>query len=210
MHPCPLQSAGAAIAVFEGVGERNSAAGLVLCSLGTVSNGLMMSFSGRVMSEKVDALRLTFYTSPIACLILMPFYMRLEAGPLRAYRSQAQASYLGARVLSQVRGLRGGRARGSCVKVCCIRAEPGEGGKSSWGGGNPPHTFSTNPHNPTPLTSSLCTIYIVRPPAADMRGRPPIQPDARTDHPRHQCRDHHRGRGAEDHLDPAAVGCASR
>ena len=47
-----------------------------LCTLGagTFSNAAMMSMSGRVLSEKLDVLRLTFYTSPISCLCLLPFY----------------------------------------------------------------------------------------------------------------------------------------
>jgi drug/metabolite transporter (DMT)-like permease len=91
-----------AIAVFEGVGESNSPSGLVLCLLGTISNGLMMSLSGRVMSEKVDALRLTFYTAPAACLLLAPFHLRLEAKALRAYGGQAQGSYVGLLLLTCV------------------------------------------------------------------------------------------------------------
>ena len=34
----------------------------------------MMTISARVLSERVDALRLTFYTAPVSCLILLPFY----------------------------------------------------------------------------------------------------------------------------------------
>lgn len=45
---------------------------------GTFSNAAMMSMSGRVLSEKLDVLRLTFYTSPISCLCLLPFYYLRE------------------------------------------------------------------------------------------------------------------------------------
>ena len=45
-----------------------------LLRAGTFSNAAMMSMSGRVLSEKLDVLRLTFYTSPISCLCLLPFY----------------------------------------------------------------------------------------------------------------------------------------
>ena len=48
--------------------------GIMICLLGTVSNALMMTVSGRVMSEKLDVLRLTFYTSPVSCLVLLPFF----------------------------------------------------------------------------------------------------------------------------------------
>lgn len=37
----------------------------------------MMSTSGRLMSEKIDVLRLTFYTAPISCFILIPFYVQV-------------------------------------------------------------------------------------------------------------------------------------
>lgn len=42
--------------------------------VGTFSNAAMMTMSGKVLSEKLDVLRLTFYTSPISCLCLLPFY----------------------------------------------------------------------------------------------------------------------------------------
>ncbi len=34
----------------------------------------MMTMSGRMLSARVDALRLTFYTAPVCCLVLLPFY----------------------------------------------------------------------------------------------------------------------------------------
>ena len=52
---------------------------------GTVSNAAMMSMSGKVLSEKLDVLRLTFYTSPISCLCLLPFYYLREVHPLSAH-----------------------------------------------------------------------------------------------------------------------------
>lgn len=42
----------------------------------------MMSMSGKVLSEKLDVLRLTFYTSPISCMFLLPFYYLREVHPL--------------------------------------------------------------------------------------------------------------------------------
>lgn len=39
-----------------------------------VSNAAMMTMSGRMLSARVDALRLTFYTAPVCCLVLLPFY----------------------------------------------------------------------------------------------------------------------------------------
>ena len=45
---------------------------------GTVCNAAMMTTSGRVLSEKLDVLRLTFYTAPVSCLCLLPWYLWQE------------------------------------------------------------------------------------------------------------------------------------
>ncbi len=45
---------------------------------GMVSNALMMTTSGRVLSERMDCLRLTFYTAPVSCVCLLPFYLLKE------------------------------------------------------------------------------------------------------------------------------------
>ena len=47
--------------------------GMMLCIMGTVCNAAMMSTSGRILSEKLDVLRLAFYTAPVSCLALFPF-----------------------------------------------------------------------------------------------------------------------------------------
>lgn len=46
---------------------------MLLCIIGTVCNAAMMSTSGRSLSEKLDVLRLAFYTAPVSCLALFPF-----------------------------------------------------------------------------------------------------------------------------------------
>lgn len=38
-----------------------------------------------MLSEKVDVLRLTFYTSPVSIVILLPFFAAFEAKELVAY-----------------------------------------------------------------------------------------------------------------------------
>jgi hypothetical protein len=43
-----------------------------------LSNAAMMSTSGRVLSEKLDVVRLTFYTAPVSCLALLPFFLWRE------------------------------------------------------------------------------------------------------------------------------------
>ncbi len=50
---------------------------------GMLSNAAMMSTSGRVLSEKMDVVRLTFYTAPVSCLALTPFFLWREVGRTR-------------------------------------------------------------------------------------------------------------------------------
>ena len=61
---------------------RNNAGGaswaIMLCLAGTVSNAGMMSLSGKVLSEKVDVLQLTFYTAPVSFLAILPAFMLRE------------------------------------------------------------------------------------------------------------------------------------
>lgn len=67
---------GVMLAVWEGT-LQGSPRAILLCIGGTISNAAMMTTSGKVLSERVDALRLTFYTAPISLLALLPaFYLR--------------------------------------------------------------------------------------------------------------------------------------
>lgn len=51
---------------------------IILCAVGTVCNGAMMTFSGKLMSEKLDVIRLTFYTAPVSLVVLAPLCIRYE------------------------------------------------------------------------------------------------------------------------------------
>lgn len=51
---------------------------------GTVSNAAMMTMSGKILSERLDVLRLTFYTAPVSCLCLLPFFKYKEVRALPA------------------------------------------------------------------------------------------------------------------------------
>lgn len=53
-------------------------AGVTLCAISTVANGVMMSMSGSVLQEKLDVWRLAFYQAPIVLVTLLPFYMYAE------------------------------------------------------------------------------------------------------------------------------------
>ena len=63
---------------------------------GTVSNGLMMSSIGKLLSEKLDVLRLTFYTAPLTCFVLLPFYYSLEDARYKEYHvDSTNNAYMG-------------------------------------------------------------------------------------------------------------------
>lgn len=51
---------------------------IIFCLVGTVCNGAMMTFSGKVLSEKLDVVRLTFYTAPVSLVCLAPFFWAYE------------------------------------------------------------------------------------------------------------------------------------
>ena len=55
----------------------------------------MMSSIGKLLSEKLDVLRLTFYTAPVTCIVLLPFYLNLEAENFTVYESVSSNGYIG-------------------------------------------------------------------------------------------------------------------
>jgi hypothetical protein len=69
---------GVMLAVYEGT-EVGSPWAVVCCFLGTISNAAMMSTSGRLLTERIDVLRLTFYTAPVSLAALLPLYAWQEA-----------------------------------------------------------------------------------------------------------------------------------
>lgn len=75
---------GVMIAVWQGAVFGNPR-GIMFCLYGTVSNAAMMTFSGKVLSEKLDVVRLTFYTAPVALSCLAPFAFYLEYESLLSY-----------------------------------------------------------------------------------------------------------------------------
>lgn len=73
-------TAGVMVAVWEG-SVSGSMTGMLLCCTGTVCNAAMMSTTGKVMSEKLDVLRLAFYTAPVSCTVLLPLFYIREVTP---------------------------------------------------------------------------------------------------------------------------------
>ncbi len=49
-------------------------------SAGVLCAAAMLSTAGLVLSEKMDVLQLTFYTAPVSCAMLFPFYLLREVG----------------------------------------------------------------------------------------------------------------------------------
>ena len=70
-------TAGVMIAVYEGSGAAGPFA-VFLCVLGTICNAAMMTFSGKLLSERIDVLRLAFYTAPVSLAVLAPFLWMRE------------------------------------------------------------------------------------------------------------------------------------
>jgi drug/metabolite transporter (DMT)-like permease len=68
---------GVMMAVFEG-SVTGSTAGILLCVCGTVCNAAMICTSGKLLSEKMDVLRLAFYTAPVSCAVLLPLFVVRE------------------------------------------------------------------------------------------------------------------------------------
>ncbi|KAI7840393.1 hypothetical protein COHA_005894 [Chlorella ohadii] len=76
-------TAGVMLAVWQGrvAGAPHA---ILLCLASTVCSGAMMTLIGRLLTEKLDLVHLTFYTAPVSLLCLAPFAFALEAS-----RSQA-------------------------------------------------------------------------------------------------------------------------
>jgi len=75
---------GVMIAVWQGTITGKPYA-IFFCIMGTICNGAMMTFSGKVLSEKLDVVRLTFYTAPISLSCLAPFLVMRELASFRVY-----------------------------------------------------------------------------------------------------------------------------
>jgi len=72
-------SIGVMLAVWEE--SRNALLGIILTLASTVMQSIQMSLSGRIMSGrsgKLDSFQMTFYTGPVAFIVLMPFALVAE------------------------------------------------------------------------------------------------------------------------------------
>eukprot|EP00192_Tetraselmis_astigmatica_P005891 CAMPEP_0117695964 /NCGR_PEP_ID=MMETSP0804-20121206/28427_1 /TAXON_ID=1074897 /ORGANISM="Tetraselmis astigmatica, Strain CCMP880" /LENGTH=455 /DNA_ID=CAMNT_0005510085 /DNA_START=62 /DNA_END=1428 /DNA_ORIENTATION=+ len=63
--------------------------------VGLFSNALMMTFSGKILGEKLDVFRLTFYTSPVSMVVLLPFLYANEWEGFQEYWVTHKGGVLG-------------------------------------------------------------------------------------------------------------------
>lgn len=71
---------GVMVCVWQG-SVTGSFTGLLLCIAGTVCSGVTICTAGKVLTEKVDAMRLAFYTAPVSCAVLFPLALIHEVKP---------------------------------------------------------------------------------------------------------------------------------
>uniref|UniRef100_A0A061RPI7 Drug metabolite transporter superfamily n=1 Tax=Tetraselmis sp. GSL018 TaxID=582737 RepID=A0A061RPI7_9CHLO len=93
---------GVMIAAYQGAKQEDSLVGVLTCVGSTVSNAIMLSTSGKLLSEKLDVLRLTFYTAPVTIVSLFPCYLILEHKRLQAYGIQEGFKFVPVLVLGCV------------------------------------------------------------------------------------------------------------
>ena len=70
-------SFGVMLAVWQGIAS-SSTTGIALCITGTMCNAALVCTSGKLLSEKMDILLLTFYTAPVSCAVLLPIFVFKE------------------------------------------------------------------------------------------------------------------------------------
>lgn len=50
----------------------------------------------QVLKEDLDVLRLTFYSAPVSIMVLLPFFLTMELGPLLEYRQAGPSACMAA------------------------------------------------------------------------------------------------------------------
>jgi drug/metabolite transporter (DMT)-like permease len=96
-----ILSIGVMITVWQGAVTGKPHA-IMFCILGTVCNGAMMTFSSKLLSEKLDVVRLTFYTAPISLICLAPFMFWREFRNFQAYFATNNANVTGIMLVSSL------------------------------------------------------------------------------------------------------------
>jgi len=96
-----ILTVGVMIAVWQGTVAGKPHA-ILFCVVGTVCNGAMMTFSGKLLSEKLDVVRLTFYTAPVSLLCLSPFMAWRELDGFKTYLATNFNNVVGILLVSSV------------------------------------------------------------------------------------------------------------
>mmetsp|Transcript_12315 Transcript_12315/g.24763 ORF Transcript_12315/g.24763 Transcript_12315/m.24763 type:complete len:358 (-) Transcript_12315:2721-3794(-) len=96
-----ILTVGVMIAVWQGTIAGKPHA-ILFCIIGTVCNGAMMTFSGKLLSEKLDVVRLTFYTAPVSLVCLAPFMAWRELGDFQIYLAENFNSVVGILLVSSI------------------------------------------------------------------------------------------------------------
>ncbi|CAL8471965.1 g11507 [Coccomyxa elongata] len=84
-----ILTVGVVLSIWEG-SISGSTMGMSIAVASTFCGAAMLSFSGKVLKEDIDVIRLTFYTAPVSVIILVPFFLAKELQPLLAYWSHLE------------------------------------------------------------------------------------------------------------------------
>ncbi|WPT11487.1 Putative sugar phosphate/phosphate translocator [Picochlorum sp. SENEW3] len=85
-----ILSVGVMIAVWQGT-IAGKPQGILFCISSTVCSAMMMTFSGKLLSENLEVVRLTFYTAPVSLICLSPFTACVEMADLSNYLKENSA-----------------------------------------------------------------------------------------------------------------------
>ncbi|KAI3431814.1 hypothetical protein D9Q98_010567 [Chlorella vulgaris] len=77
-------SLGVMLAVWQGALSGKPYA-IAFCMAATICNGGFMTVSSKLMSEKLDVVRLGFYVAPVSLACLLPFFLMYELDAFSAY-----------------------------------------------------------------------------------------------------------------------------
>ena len=72
-----MLSCGVGVCLWQGQASGTLSA-VALCILSTLANAACLSFSGKLLTEKIDVMRLTFYISPITGVFTLPALLYIE------------------------------------------------------------------------------------------------------------------------------------
>ncbi|PRW61386.1 Drug Metabolite transporter superfamily [Chlorella sorokiniana] len=92
---------GVMLAVWQGAVTGKPYA-VFFCIAGTICNGAMMTFSNKLLSEKLDVVRLTFYTAPVSLACLAPFFLIYERERFLEYLPSHSQGVAGIMLVSSI------------------------------------------------------------------------------------------------------------